>query len=40
MLQKQRKPHLKNGASIKGKNSIFFPLKLAPLRIENNLKGH
>ena len=33
------------GATIKGKNmlrigSIFFPLKVAPMRIENNFKGY
>ena len=22
------------------KESIFFPLKVAPMRIENNIKGH
>ena len=33
------------GAIIKGKNTlptgcILFPLKVAPMRIENNFKGH
>ena len=34
----------RKGATIKGKNklpwSIFFALKVALLRIENNFKGH
>ena len=34
-----------HGTTIKGKNmlpigSIFFPLRVAPMRIENNLKWH
>ena len=27
------------GATIKGKN-VFFPLKVSPMRIENNFKRH
>ena len=37
--------HVLKGATIKGKNmlpigSISFPLRVAPMRIENNFKGH
>ena len=37
--------HVVKEATIKGKNmlavgSIFFPLKVAPMRIENKSKGH
>ena len=42
--------HALKGATIKGKNmlpigsifmgNIFFPLKAAPMRKENNFKGH
>ena len=36
--------HVFKGATIEGKNmlpigSIFFPLRVAPVRIENNFKG-
>ena len=42
MFQRKGK-HILKGATIKGKNmfpigSIFFPLKVAPMRIENNFK--
>ena len=44
MFQPRRK-HILKGASIKGKNmlpmgSIFFPLIVAPMRMDNNFKGH
>ena len=31
-----------HGTTFKGKNMlpIFFPLRVAPMRIENSLKGH
>ena len=37
--------HVLKGATIKVKNmlptgSIFFPLKVAPMRIDDNFKGH
>ena len=45
MCQHRGNHILKGAAIIKGKvmlpiGSIFFPLKVAPMRIENNLKGH
>ena len=47
MLPKNMLPinHILKGATIKGKNmlpigSIFFPLKIAPMRIDDNIKGH
>ena len=43
MFQRRGNVILK-GTTIKGKNmlpgSIFFPLKVALMRIENNFKGH
>ena len=44
MLQR-RGNHFLKGATIKGKNmlpigSIFFHLKVAPMRIEKSFKGH
>ena len=44
MLQ-HRGNHFLKGATIKGKNmlpirSIFFPFKVAPMRIENNFNRH
>ena len=44
MFQRRGNHHLK-GATIKGKNMLpigsrFFPLKVAPMRIDTNFKGH
>ena len=41
----QRGNHTLKGPTVKGKNMlhigrIFFPLKVAPMRIENIFKGH
>ena len=43
-MLKSQGNHILKGATIKGKNmlpigGIFFPLRVAPMRIENNLKG-
>ena len=40
-----KRKYVSHGTTIKGKNmlpigSIFFPLRVAPMRIENNLKWH
>ena len=41
----RRENHALKGATINGKNmlpirSIFFPLKVTPIRIDNNFIGH
>ena len=45
IMFQRRGDHVLKGAYIKGKNmfpigSIFFPLKIAHMKIENNFTGH